>query len=432
MFTLNTLAVGSTILSDIGYLTIIEDGFTGGEGHGYRARSASGEDLFVKIFYCFDDLAARPAHLTPSLYTKTISDRAAVMASMKLQNLNPHYAAPIGLITQPGLLGIVCKYFNGGVTFEEWLEAGGDYAPRVVFIRYLAEALKLLHSAGVAHGDLNAKNILLDPNNPARWAMIDFSNAYLPGAPEPLMLGQANTMPVSFNDMLNLQRESIRAPTDVFAFAMLAHALLLGRWDFDGASSAEDAIIQRVKGLLSGDTVCGGPDDSQAGGLPFNILPVRMQHWFRRAYSPDASQRPTMADFCRIYDQEMENLLHQCGACAVPFFFSRGRSMNCPVCNMPLSALTASLPNGTAHEVRRNLLLGRQDLTPSGYSTNISSRHLVLTPLPAAAMLQVLGENGAFLFKADGSKRNLTKNDPETLIGPGDVLRVMDVNIHFN
>lgn len=418
--------IGDKISTSIGELTILKDGFNGGEGHGYLTKSTTGEKYFVKIMYTYDELLNKPSHLTPSLFHDQISKRIDAIIHERITNIDPnHFAAPVGKITEPNLLGTVCSFFENAITFEEWASQGGAYSDRIDFVAELACALGKLHARGMAHGDLNIENILIDPHNASNFRIIDFNNAYIPGAPLPLMSGRDLTMPAGLLDT-KLPKESIRPTTDVFSFVMLAHAILLNRWDCDSMPSVQEGIALRVKGILPGDQARGGVND-RSEGFPFSILPSRLQHWFRLAYLPTPSSRPSMEDFSDIIS---DCLSYSCVHCHLPFIFTQGRGLTCPHCNNPLPSLKAKIQS-KVFEINKNLYFGRENLVPSSMSDRISRAHFTLVPLPGAALLNVTGINGVEVFKSDGKKLRVQAKTYPILIEAKDVIRVLDVDLQI-
>ena len=128
----------------------------------------------------------------------------------------------------------------GGKPFRELLPASeqGDFQQFLFISLRLARAVRRLHAAGLAHSDLSARNVLIDPPN-GQCIIIDLDSLVVPGFFAPDVIGTAVYVAPEVLATLHLQlndanRKHPCAATDQYALAVLIYQYLLKRHPLRG------------------------------------------------------------------------------------------------------------------------------------------------------------------------------------------------------
>lgn len=201
----------------------------------------------------------------------------------------------------------------------------------------LASTLSLLHSRGMAFGDLSPDNIYVSAETEhAELWLIDCDNIsfesqpcralYTPdyGAPE-LVRGQAD-----FSTL-----------TDIWSFAVIAYQLLTGNHPFKGdmVSSGEPALeAQALRGDLpwvghsedrSNATECGIALGAVATGKLTQLFTLCFEQGLT-----EQTERPSMVYWLEALHQANERIVH-CQACTSSYLFNR--ECSCSFCGTALA-----------------------------------------------------------------------------------------------
>ena len=256
-------------------------------------------------------------------------------------------ARPLALLRAPRA-GYVLELMDGLIPLTRLLESfavdgvdgyllRGGLARRVQLLMKLASTLSLLHSRGMAFGDLSPDNIYVSAENEhAELWLIDCDNIsfesqpcralYTPdyGAPE-LVRGQAD-----FSTL-----------TDIWSFAVIAYQLLTGNHPFKGdmVSSGEPALEeQALRGDLpwidhsedrSNATECGIALGTVATGKLTQLFALCFEQGLT-----EPTERPSMAYWLEALHQANERMVH-CQACTSSYLFNR--ECRCSFCGTALA-----------------------------------------------------------------------------------------------
>jgi len=256
-------------------------------------------------------------------------------------------ARPLALLRAPRA-GYVLELMDGLIPLTRLLESfavdgvdgyllRGGLARRVQLLMKLASTLSLLHSRGMAFGDLSPDNIYVSAETEhAELWLIDCDNIsfesqpcralYTPdyGAPE-LVRGQAD-----FSTL-----------TDIWSFAVIAYQLLTGNHPFKGdmVSSGEPALEeQALRGDLpwidhsedrSNATECGIALGTVATGKLTQLFALCFEQGLT-----EPTERPSMAYWLEALHQVNERVVH-CQACTSSYLFNR--ECSCSFCGTALA-----------------------------------------------------------------------------------------------
>ena len=256
-------------------------------------------------------------------------------------------ARPLALLRAPRA-GYVLELMDGLIPLTRLLESfavdgvdgyllRGGLARRVQLLMKLASTLSLLHSRGMAFGDLSPDNIYVSAETEhAELWLIDCDNIsfesqpcralYTPdyGAPE-LVRGQAD-----FSTL-----------TDIWSFAVIAYQLMTGNHPFKGdmVSSGEPALEeQALRGDLpwidhsedrSNATECGIALGTVATGKLTQLFALCFEQGLT-----EPTERPSMAYWLEALHQINERIVH-CQACTSSYLFNR--ECSCSFCGTALA-----------------------------------------------------------------------------------------------
>ncbi|QDU93853.1 serine/threonine protein kinase [Lignipirellula cremea] len=179
---------------------------------------------------------------------------------------------PTGIIVQPRL-GVLAPAYAANFFFQsgrfkgkekkgQWFSSAKlrkmlDSDQRGNWINYLqislliAQAVRRMHAAGLAHSDLSSNNILIDPPG-RRCAVIDCDGLVVPGKYNADVLGTPGYIAPEVLKTMNLgdqQRVLPSTRTDLYAMSVLIYEYLLRRHPLRGpkvnslASSEEDDFL---------------------------------------------------------------------------------------------------------------------------------------------------------------------------------------------
>jgi eukaryotic-like serine/threonine-protein kinase len=210
----------------------------GGMGEVYRARDTwLGREVAIKVLP--DAVASHP-------------DRLARLE---------HEARTVAALNHPGIVTLYAFEEVGGIRFltmelvegrslDQLVTPGGLPLARVLELAIgLADALVAAHDRGIVHRDLKPGNVMV--TGEGRVKVLDFGLAKLTQPESDLDATQAATVatPISTAGQTvgtvpymapeQVRGETVDARTDLFAFGIIVHELLVGRRPFGGATYAD-------------------------------------------------------------------------------------------------------------------------------------------------------------------------------------------------
>ncbi|MBQ0942255.1 protein kinase [Ideonella sp. 4Y16] len=335
----------------------------GAQASVFEAVGPQGERVAIKLF------KASPSRASD------LQRAEALMRHAQQRQLSLPAALPLAMVRDAAAQGYVTTLVPDAHQLEALIESGQiAYFAGFQVVAALWEALAQLHEAGIAHGDLRSRNILVNANG---LTLIDLDNFVLPGQPglpPPPFVGDLEVMAPELRQRV-LQRQPaaqlVGLATDVYAANALTYLMLVGDDDNMGAVGLDALHRAKLSGRWNGDPLAGG----QAGNLNPRMLPVSLMSLIRQAWQGDPALRPSAREFARLLGQVLaERTLFSCPHCGQAVF-ADALLRDCPHCQQPMPVPVLQGPGVRVPVAQGALTVGRAEL---GGDPSISSRHAVL------------------------------------------------------
>ncbi len=136
----------------------------------------------------------------------------------------------------PQYLYLALEYFPCG-SLRDRLKNPVSEADAVDYARQIAEALKIVHAAGVVHGDLKPSNLMLTTDN--RVVLIDFGSARAQILPHEASRSELTTGTPYYVCPEEIGGKNADARGDLYSLGIVFFELLSGSVPFRGASLSE-------------------------------------------------------------------------------------------------------------------------------------------------------------------------------------------------
>ncbi|MFT3774521.1 MAG: protein kinase [Minicystis sp.] len=271
---------GSTIA---GRFEIEEQAGRGGTGTVFRARDAeNGEHVAVKVLRAADD-----AH------DARFAREARLLSQLRHPGLVRYVAHGVPATGDPYL---VMEWLDGE-TLGARLQRGDLSIDETVTLgRRIAEALAVVHAAGLVHRDVKPGNIFLCDGIAEQVKLIDFGLARAQSTLNQLTLtGTVVGTPAYMSPEQARGDREIDMRADLFAFGCVLYRCLTGRAPFGGSHAVE--VMTRV--LLDDPT----PIDELRTGVPAELAALVHQ-----MLAKDRERRPRSASEVAARLRELEEL----------------------------------------------------------------------------------------------------------------------------
>lgn len=418
------LNVGDKVSTTAGTVTITGSPLVGGEGAGYKA-TLNGHAVFYKQFTDPQNLPPGfPSYEAVALHRYK---RTQWLVKAQLHRLSPAFNAPFASSTDPKKPGYVCAWVDGLIPWSEWREQAHPYGERLSVIGQLTTLLNVLHTHGIAHGDINANNVcIMGSGNSLMVMLIDFGNCNN---------GDPSLKPLMTNDAEHISPDLFQGKgvadmqSDLYALGVMSYEAFLVK-TIDSAGGNEQEIRQRrAHGTIPGDPLCGTRSGDEKG-LPYSALSPELQTKLRGLTSPEPHQRPSIQSYKRVFDHEITNNLVICGGCKNPYFWHVALK-TCPCCKaVPApAALHVQMPNRVM-PLRGNLQIGRDDIP--GAPSYVSAQQLVIQPAYlGVARIYITGRNAMKLTQPNGARFLVTPQSGAFEVRAGDMLEIEATRITF-
>ncbi len=243
-----------------------------------------GQGSFGEVYRAHDPLLQRDValKLRRGDGRETESSRRYIEEARRLARVrHPHVLAVHGADVHEGRVGLWADLLKGE-TLEEVI---GGHAPllptKVVTLGHeLAEALAEVHKRGLVHGDVKGSNVMLEPGVGA--VLMDFGAASDTASDSEVRYGS----PMSMAPEL-FAGEAASPHSDQYAFGVLLHRLLTGRYPVEGESLAElrERHAERARELV----------------FPARV-PQSLRRLTRRLLAAVPAERPTAEETLQRFD----------------------------------------------------------------------------------------------------------------------------------
>lgn len=199
-----------------------------------------GSGSFGDVYRAFDSVLQRQVALKLRRGTAA-SDRAYIEEARRLARVRHRNVLAVhGADVHDGRVGLWAELLDGATLESLLLEAEPLSKERAVEIaRSLAHALEAVHEAGLAHGDVKASNVMIEPNGAV--VLMDFGAG-----------GDTDSSSSSspFGSPLSMPPEAFdgagpSAAGDLYSLGVLFYRMLAGRYPVEAASLPELARKHR-------------------------------------------------------------------------------------------------------------------------------------------------------------------------------------------
>ncbi|WP_322412021.1 serine/threonine-protein kinase [Microbacterium invictum] len=217
----------------------------------YRLGALIGEGGMARVYRADDVLLGRTVAvklLRPGVEGSASPERARAEVAALAALSHPGLVMLLDARLEPGKPEYLVMEFVDGRTLAAALSSGPLPATEVAALAAeLAEALHVVHAAGVVHRDLKPANILVTPSplphRLFRAKLADFGIAYL------LDSARITTPGMVIGTASYLAPEQVRGddpapPADVYALGLVLIEALTGRRAFPASSAAEAALAR--------------------------------------------------------------------------------------------------------------------------------------------------------------------------------------------
>jgi eukaryotic-like serine/threonine-protein kinase len=285
-----------------GYTIIADPTNSGGGRCVWSFAERSGTPYFIKQFL---DPKWPTAESMGSPASKERRRAACLEFEHRHQSVNGRIN---GRVAGGGNLVTATEFFREGTTYYKVTDRVAAEAAKdlrdltdrqtAVVLRTLCHSMRLLHRAGIVHGDLKPANVLLQRSDTADLVtakMIDFDDSYLSGDPPPpdqIVGDQKYGAPEWLRYVKqdpDVDKTSLTTAADIFALGLMFHVYLVGE------------LPQYDRGHFE------SPAEAVWAGEPLVLsmqLHPQTRETIRRMTSAALSERPTVDDLIKLLQDE--------------------------------------------------------------------------------------------------------------------------------
>ncbi|HYE99291.1 MAG TPA: protein kinase [Planctomycetota bacterium] len=172
--------------------------------------------------------------------------------------------------------------FVDGLGLDRWALLRTGLRERVEVLRDAARALHAAHEAGLVHGDLKPRNVLIDPDGRVHITDLGTARCARPDPRNAGALASAYLSPEQIRGAADLDRRA-----DVYSLGAMLYEMLAGRPPFQGETAAETASHALMRPVLPPSRL-----PSNAGLAPVDAVLERL---CLQAMSREREKRPSSA-----------------------------------------------------------------------------------------------------------------------------------------
>ena len=355
-------------------------------------------------------------------------ERIRYLVSLNLHQVCQTLYTPVYAVTRnPDHIGHFTKFAEGLPGSVAFGSPAWDLFGNIELGITLSNAMSVLASHGLSHGDIHEQNIIIrhQPGDQPELFVIDFDNYSSPNAPPPRLCGHLHYMSPEVRQAFLRGMPIHTDPlSDLYSMAVLLHDILL--WRHPAAGHDPDNETQAFnEAMLSGrwlfDPIHGHP--AGIGGYPSAALGPGCARLFRRSLSLDRNRRANAAEWLDILAQAIHEVC-LCPSCGLDFVTGPA-VMKCPhsACGNPFPHLNLVLPWGNRIPLVSHVTeIGRDQLR----SESVSRRHARFTRKGPSYSLECFGLNKSFRWTG-AHWFEIPKSTP-VFVAADDMIRFADVD----
>ena len=357
------------------------------------------------------------------------ADTAKRIGALVKQQLNKECSAlcaPIERIYNKNIVAHCCPFVHGQSMEEFFANPQTTMQQNLEIAIALTQPIAQLHKRSIAHGDIQAENILIQVNgNTFEIYIIDFDNYNMRDVPLPPMVGHNLYMAPELRTALQRGKQAIPdLHSDLFSLGVVIHELVLAKHVAAGSDADEK---QFNKAMCSGNWLHdpAGPDRPAVdpGGYPAEVLNADLARLFRRSHSLDRVERPSAVE----WETTLRNALtriHTCPECGGPCIIDASKT-NCPSCGKPYATLKLHTTSGAVINLDSGtVVVGRDNLTGS---MKVSQCHAIFRRIGPQTWMEPRGSNGTSRWS--GTIWIRLANDKAVLVQKGDRFMFADLEV---
>jgi serine/threonine protein kinase len=349
--------------------------------------------------------------------------RTRFLVACELPSICAAIHGPTDLVADGSVVGHIASWAPG-CSLDEFTEAR-SLLDDLAIACALSAIISRLHARGIAHGDIQGRNIHLyrGSRDVIEVHVFDLDNFATqdPAVPPPLMSGHILYMAPELRSATG-GNPSARPDlaTDAFSLGVILHEILLGCHPAHGVDGDEDGL---ERSLLSGRSTRDPANPARGDPLTdvraWDALDARLQGLLRASLALDPARRPLPSVWEEALSQALWKLF-ACPGCRNVFVIDSSK-LACPTCHKPLPVLAIELPSGVRIPIDRGgILIGREHL---GGSIVVSKQHAVLHRMGPELRLDSIGRNGTSRWNG----KQWIRLPERTFIRAGDRVRFADV-----
>jgi serine/threonine protein kinase len=337
--------------------------------------------------------------------------------------------APSDVIVERDVVGHYAPFAEGSPLEEYLKNPNSTFVEGLQLAIVLAHAVGVLHARGIAHGDLQADNLIVSRlGSVFRLYVIDIDNFNAVGMPAPPCIGHNLYMAPELRQAAATSHPAVPTIlTDRYSLGVLMHEIIL-LCHVCAGNDATEADFQRA--MTSGRWVqdpAAADRPAHGGGYPAEVLNADLGRLFRLAQSLNPLERPSAvhweAELAKAF-----TAVYSCTACGGPCVIDVSKT-SCPLCGGAFPHLTMHISGGSRSLPLSDgsTLIGRNDL---GGSFKVSARHVIVRRIGPETWLESVGSNGT--FRRSQSHWMRLPDKKSVLVQSGDCLRLGDIEVRLS
>ena len=354
-----------------------------------------------------------------------LAQRIRFLINLKLGSRCSALVAPTDSITTPDRVGHYSRFVPGHNLSAEFENPSFDFYQGLQIALCVARLVEAVHSAGIAHGDINSGNFcLVRKGDHFEVCAIDFDNYVATGALDPFMIGHKAYMSPGLRQAAELKQHALpTVQSDRYSLAVILHELLLHCHPGLAKGDTKEGLKQTMADWFYDPLYFGRHGRLDGHRSPF-VLDEALCRLFRRGISHHVRERPSATEWVVALSSALGRV-DLCDVCGYPSILDSSK-IDCPVDRhaYPALKLVVGSTGKTIAISKKQVDVGRDDLCGS---PNVSRHHATVRRLGPAVLLESVGLNGTCRW--NGSDWLKIPDDRPVLVRENEWLRFADVQV---